>query len=105
MNQEENKKGFGAKYIILGIFILVYIISVVDAIYASIHDLYAMFMSLFINVPLGIILGTTSIIIKIRSLNTGKRQKIFTFLGMTIGFLGPIISIIWFFVMKSKLGY
>lgn len=105
MNQEKNKKQFGAKYILLGIFIMVYIILVFNAVYASIHDLYAMYMSLFVDVTLGVILSVVSLVVLKKDLTAEKREKLVSLFGAIFGVSAALLSIVWFLFWKSQLGY
>lgn len=105
MNQEKNKKLFRVRYIILGASFVIYVISIIDAIYASIHDLYAMFISLLVNVPFGIILAFISFILFKKDLTASKQEKLFSLFGVILALSTTFLSITWFLFWKNQLGY
>jgi hypothetical protein len=82
------------------VFDLAYIFLIFDSLSVYKGDLYAFYTSLFVNVPVGILLGIFSLLaLKIQP-DLPKFRRIILLLGMFLGFLYPVISIILFKIAR-----
>lgn len=89
-------KKIEVKYWISIVLSLICIFTIIDTILTFPHDLYAIFISQFIDTPLGIISFLVSLVIQKRETKKEKRKTYITISGVIVGLITAVLSIVLF---------
>lgn len=89
-------KNMEIKYWVSLILSLICVFMIIDTIMAFSHDLYAIFLGQYVNIPLGIASVVISLVIQVKESDKTKWKKCITVTGIVLGFITSVVSIVLF---------